>query len=93
MPTYTFKNSNTEEIEEHIVKLSDYDKFQEDNTHLVRYFSVENLPGFGDGARMNTPGVGRADSTFEKYVINRIKESVPGNNLAKSHKTKIPKEF
>jgi hypothetical protein len=46
--------------------------FIKNNTHLTRYFSAENLPILGDGMRMNTPGVGKPDSTFEKYVINRI---------------------
>lgn len=93
MATYTFLNQNTNEIEEHSMKISELDNFKLENPHLERYFAAENLPVFGDGMRMNTPGVGKADSTFEKYVINRIKESVPGNTLAKSHKTKIPREF
>jgi hypothetical protein len=42
---------------------------------------------------MDTPGVGKADSTFEKYVINRIKETVPGNTLGRTHKTKMQREW
>ena len=75
------------------MKISELDNFKLENPHLERYFAAENLPVFGDGMRMNTPGVGKADSTFEKYVINRIKESVPGNTLAKSHKTKMQREW
>ena len=93
MATYTFLNKNTNEIEEHSMKISELDKFKLENPHLERYFAAENLPVFGDGMRMNTPGVGKADSTFEKYVINRIKESVPGNTLAKTHKTKNIREW
>ena len=93
MATYTFLNKNTNEIEEHSMKISELDNFKLENPHLERYFAAENLPVFGDGMRMNTPGVGKADSTFEKYVINRIKESVPGNTLAKSHKTKNIREW
>jgi hypothetical protein len=93
MATYTFLNKNTNEIEEHVMKISELDTFKESNPHLERFFTLDGLPGFGDGLRMSTPGVGKADSTFEKYVINRIKESVPGNTLAKTHKTKIPREF
>jgi hypothetical protein len=93
MATYTFLNKNTNEIEEHSMKISELDNFKLENPHLERYFAAENLPVFGDGMRMNTPGVGKADSTFEKYVINRIKESVPGNTLAKSHKTKMQREW
>ena len=93
MATYTFLNKNKNEIEEHSMKISELDNFKLENPHLERYFAAENLPVFGDGMRMNTPGVGKADSTFEKYVINRIKESVPGNTLAKSHKTKMQREW
>ena len=93
MATYTFLNKNTNEIEEHVMKISELDTFKENNSHLERFFTLESLPGFGDGMRMNTPGVGKADSTFEKYVINRIKESVPGNTLAKTHKTKMQREW
>ena len=34
MPTYVFKNSKTEEVEEHIMKIAELDKFKEDNPHL-----------------------------------------------------------
>jgi hypothetical protein len=71
----------------------DYDQFLIDNPHLKRYHSVDNLPVMSDGIRMNVPGTGKPDSTFEKYVIGRIRDTVPGNRLAKSHKTKAPKEW
>lgn len=87
MATYTFLNKNTNEIEEHSMKISELDNFKLENPHLERYFAAENLPGFSDAIRMNVPGTKKADSAFEKYVINRIKESVPGNTLAKTHKT------
>jgi hypothetical protein len=93
MPTYTFKNNNTGEIEEYTMRIAELDKFKEDNPHLERSFSREDLPGLGDGMRMSVPGAGKADSTFEKYVINRIKEQVPGNTLGKSHKTKMQREW
>lgn len=90
---YIFLNKNTGEVEEHTMRLSEYDAFKEQNPHLERYFSPETIPGLGDGMRMNTPGTGQADSTFEKYVINRIKESVPGNTLKQGHKTKMQREW
>jgi hypothetical protein len=93
MATYTFLNKNTNEIEEHVMKISELDSFKESNPHLERFFTLDALPAFGDSMRMNVPGVGKADSTFEKYVINRIKETVPGNTLGRTHKTKIPREF
>lgn len=90
---YIFLNKNTNEIEEHIMKLSEYDDFTKNNPHLERHFSPDSIPRFGDGMRMDVPGAGKADSAFEKYVINRIKETVPGNNLVHRHKTKAPREW
>ena len=55
--------------------------------------SVDSLPVFGDGMRMSVPGVGQPDARFEREIIGRIKERVPGNTLARSHKTKMPREF
>jgi len=93
MPTYQFKNVVTKQIEEHRMSFTELDNFKLNNPQLERYFSVESLPGFGDSMRMSTPGIGQPDSTFEKYVIGRIKETVPGNTLHKSHKTRTPREF
>jgi hypothetical protein len=93
MPTYQFLNKETKEVEEHVMSYTKLDDFKLNNPQLERYFCPENLPIFSDGIRMSVPGAGRPDSTFEKYVINRIKETVPGNTLAKTHKTKTIKEF
>ena len=40
MPLYDFKNIETDEIEEHMVKISDYDQFVLDNPHLTRQLSA-----------------------------------------------------
>jgi hypothetical protein len=93
LPTYEFYNKDSGVVEEHIMRIAQLDEFKEQNPHLERYHSPENLPIMSDGARLSTPGTGKADSTFEKYVINRIKESVPGNTLGKGHKTKMPREW
>lgn len=90
---YTFLNKNTNEIEEHTMRLAEYEDFKQNNPHLERYFSREGLAGLGDGMRMDTPGVGKADSTFEKYVINRMKETVHGNTIKSGHKTKMQREW
>jgi hypothetical protein len=71
----------------------DLDQFQIDNPTLERYHSVETLPTFGDGMRMNVPGIGRPDTAFEQGIIQRIKDTVPGNRLAETHKTKMPREW
>ena len=90
---YTFLNKNTSEIEEHTMRLAEYDEFKLNNPHLERYFTADGIPGLGDGMRMDTPGTGKADSTFEKYVINRMKETIPGNTIKTGHKTKMQREW
>lgn len=92
MPTYKFRNLDTGEVTEHVMRIAELDEFKEKNPQLERYFDVEGLAGLGDGARMNVPGAGKPDSTFEKYVINRMKETIPGNTMG-GHKTKTPREW
>jgi hypothetical protein len=89
---YTFLNKNTNEIEEHTMRLAEYDKFKEDNPHLERYFSAENVVGLGDGQRMSVPGIAQPHAAFETGVIQRMQESIPGNTMS-GHKTKRPREW
>ena len=91
MPTYAFLNKETNEIEEHLMKISELDDFKLKNPNLERY--IDAAPLLGDGMRMSVPGIGQPDSAFEKGVIERIKQTVPGNTLAKNHKTKLPREW
>ena len=93
MPVYQFLNKETSEVEEHTMSYKVLDQFKEDNPHLERYFSIEGLAGLGDGIRMSTPGTGQPIKAFEQGVIERIKNTVPGNTLAKTHKTKMPREW
>ena len=93
MPRYDFLNKNTGEIELHTMSYTVLDEFKEANPHLERYFDPKDLPVMSDGSRMSTPGTGKPDSTFEKYVINRMKETIPGNTIKAGHKTKMPREW
>jgi hypothetical protein len=93
MSTYTFRNTETNEIVEHSMSYKDLDQFQIDNPTLERYHSVATLPSLGDPMRMNVGGVGKPDKAFEQGVIQRIKDNVPGNRLNETHKTKLPREW
>ena len=93
MPTYDFRNTETGEIEEHRMSYTVLDEFLANNPNLERYHSAENLPIFGDGLRMSTPGIGQPDARFEREVIDRIKEKVPQNTVKDGHKTKKPREW
>jgi hypothetical protein len=93
MPTYTFINTETNEIEEHRMSYTVLDQFKLDNPNLEQHIFAENLPVFGDGMRMSVPGMGQPDARFEREIIGRIKEKVPNNTLKAGHKTKMPREW
>ena len=46
-----------------------------------------------DGIRLSVPGIGKADSAFEKYVIAPMKERIPQNTIKDGHKTKQSREW
>jgi hypothetical protein len=43
--------------------------------------------------RMSINAGMKADAAFEKGVIERIKQTVPGNTLGRTHKTKLHREW
>jgi hypothetical protein len=92
MPNYVFLNKETNEIEEHVIRLAEYDQFKLDNPQLERHFTPDTIPGLGDGMRMSVPGTGQPDMAFERGVIQRMKETIPGNTMS-GHKTKLPREW
>lgn len=92
MPRYDFLNKNTGEVEEHTMSYTVLDKFKEDNPHLERYFTPEALHVMSDGVRLSVPGIGQPHMAFERGVIQRMKETIPGNTMS-GHKTKLPREF
>ena len=93
MPTYTFVNKNTNEREEHRMSYTVLDQFKVDNPHLEQHIFAENFPVYSDAGRMSVPGTNTACAAFEHGVIERMKATIPGNTLAKSHKTKLPREW
>jgi hypothetical protein len=93
MPTYQFKNNDTNEIEEHRMSYTVLDQFKVDNPNLEIYICAENIPILSDGIRMNVPGIGKSHMAFETGVIQRIQESVPGNTVKAGHKTSRPREW
>ena len=92
MPSYDFLNKQTNTVEEHRMSYTVLDQFLQDNPHLTRYHSADNLPIFGDGSRMSVPGLGQPHAAFEHGVIQRMKETIPGNTMS-GHKTKKPREW
>ena len=92
MPTYVFRKLDTGELYEARMSYKDLDQYKLGN-NVETVILPENLPMFGDGMRMNVPGVGQPDARFEREIIGRIKEKVPQNTVAAGHKTKMPREW
>lgn len=74
MPTYTYLNNETNELEEHIHKISEMDSFLESNPHLTRQVTAPQ--GFIRGT-----GVGktRPDDGF-RDVLKSIKKASGRNS-------------
>ena len=75
MPTYTFMNKDTNEVEEHVFRISEYDKFNEDNPHLERY--IDGSPGMSDPVRL---GLMKPSDGFRE-VLRNIQKGSPGSKF------------
>lgn len=78
MPTYDFLNKKTEEVEEHFMKISEYDDFVKDNPHLQRQFTA---PALISQAQGNIVG---QTSTDWRDHLKRIKKQSGRNNTIKT---------
>ena len=92
MPTYTFKNVETDEVVDFKMSYTVLEQFKLDNPHLELHIFAENLPIMSDGGRMSVPGIGQPHAAFEHGVIERMKATIPGNTMG-GHKTKRPREW
>lgn len=78
MPTYVFRNKETGEQFEKIMKMSELDPFRQENPQLE---TVIQAVAFGDPTKLTTTR--KFDSGF-KEVLQRIHEKTPGSQLEKS---------
>ena len=79
MPTYTFKNKETEEIFEQFLKMSEHSEFMLKNPHLEMY--IANAPVLCDPTRLSAT---RKFDTGFKEVLERVHARTPGSTLNKS---------
>jgi hypothetical protein len=76
MPTYDFRNKETGEVTEHIMRMSELDTFKETNPHLEQ--TITRAPAFaGDHITI------KKDTGF-KEVLQRIHSLTPGSQLDKT---------
>jgi hypothetical protein len=78
MPTYVFRNKETGEQFEKIMKISELDTFRNENPQLE---TVIQAVSFGDPTKMTST---RKFDTGFKEVLQRIHEKTPGSQLQKS---------
>ena len=72
MPLYDFKNIETDELEEHMVKISEYDQFLLDNPNLQRVYTKVAALNYSAGPDV----LSKAGSEW-KDVQERIKSGMP----------------
>lgn len=74
MPTYKFKNTETGEVIEKLMKISELDPFRAENPHLE---TIIQSPMICDPVRV---GARKMDTGF-KEVLQRVHEKTPGSQL------------
>lgn len=77
MPTYTFRNKTTDEIELHEMKIAERESFLEAHPDLEQVIVPQATL---DAVRL---GITKPDTTFQKYVLGRIKEQHPHGSVEK----------
>lgn len=75
MPTYVFRNKETGEQFEKILKIAELDSFREENPHLE---TVIQAVAFGDPTKLSST---RKFDTGFKEVLQKIHERTPGSQL------------
>ena len=75
MPTYVFRNKETGEQFEKILKIAELDSFREENPQLE---TVIQAVAFGDPTKLSST---RKFDTGFKEVLQKIHERTPGSQL------------
>jgi hypothetical protein len=73
MPTYLFKDINTNERTEKFLRIAELDDYKKNNPHLIQTPSILNVVGQVGGIKM--------DNGF-KDLLNNIKKNSPGNSMS-----------
>ena len=84
MPTYTFQNTETEDIFDKFMSISDRDLFIEDNPHIKQIIGPVNIVS---GARVSTGKLGGF-----KEVLQKVGEAHPGSAVDKTHNRRTAKQ-
>jgi hypothetical protein len=74
MPTYTFTNTETEEVFTEMMTISERDEFLTNNPHIKQNLAT---PGFADPVRL---GVRKIDRSFNDVLL-KAKSAHKGSNV------------
>lgn len=86
MPVYSFHDTETEEEFELQMSYDELKQFLEDNPKVNQTFRMNLVDPVGIG-------ITKPPSDFQKYVLGRVKEAVPGAEKSKLEKRwHIPRE-
>lgn len=83
MPTYTFKDSETQEVFDVIMSMNDLDDYKKENPNHERYF--DEVPALISGTGH------KVDGGF-KEVLSKISEAHPDSPLAQENMRKSIKQ-
>jgi predicted nucleic acid-binding Zn ribbon protein len=83
MPTYTFKDNDTQEVFDVIMSMSDLDDYKKENPNHERYF--DEVPALISGTGQ------KVDGGF-KEVLSKISEAHPDSPLAQENMRKSIKQ-
>lgn len=75
MPTYDFKNKETGEVFERVMRIAEKEQYLIDNPHIESYIS--RAPAMGDPVRLR---VTKPDNGF-KEVLQKIHHRSPGSTM------------
>jgi len=85
MPTYTFEDTNTGEVFESMMRISERDEFMKDNPHIKQLITGAPMIVGGQGGVRNDDGW--------KENMSRIAEAHPGSPFAERYGKKSTKEI
>ena len=87
MPIYSFENTKTGEMEDHMLSISEYDDFVAANPQLQRTYTQVN---FVSGTSMSEI---KTDDLFKDEVLGRIGEHHAGTAMGDRYGKKSTKEI
>ena len=87
MPMYSFRDTETDEVFDIFLSLSEYDLYRKEHPGHERYFDAASVPSLVSGVSLT----GKTDDGF-KEVLSKISEAHPGSDLANNHGRKSIKQ-